>query len=105
MQTLSSIRDRSRDKVLLSADLAEQIADQAARRVDRWTSYKDHLRRCLASLSEEHRDLIRRRYTMGQSLDSISDATGRTATGVKTTLHRVRRQLHDCIRRRSEAVS
>lgn len=105
MQTLASIRDRSRDKLLLSADLADQIADDAAARVDRWTAYRESLRACLNSLSEEHRDLIRRRYTMGQSLESISDATGRTTAGVKTTLHRIRRQLHDCIRRRLEIAS
>ena len=47
----------------------------------------------MAGLPAEQRDMLRRRYLLGQSLDQISEATGRTKDAVRGLCFRARKNL------------
>jgi RNA polymerase sigma-70 factor (ECF subfamily) len=52
-----------------------------------------HLQAALAELPEDQREVLRRRYLLGQSLDEIATATGRTRGAVRGLCFRGRQQL------------
>ncbi len=59
------------------------------------------LARCLAQLREQDRELIRRRYTPGETGKSLAEAIGRPANAVYQSLSRIRRTLLECLTRAS----
>lgn len=58
---------------------------------------------CLEHVSEANRDLLRRRYVAGESYDEIGREVGRTAGALRVLIHRVQRQLADCVEQRLAA--
>ena len=52
-----------------------------------------HLQAALAELPEDQREVLRRRYLLGQSLDEIAKATGRTRGAVRGLCFRGRQNL------------
>jgi len=62
----------------------------------------DHLGHCLDKLSEEARELLRLKYTLGCSTNEVSERIGRTASFVRTSLFRTRKALKDCMERQAE---
>ncbi|MHB8969852.1 MAG: sigma-70 family RNA polymerase sigma factor [Pirellulaceae bacterium] len=52
-----------------------------------------HLQAALAGLPEDQREVLRRRYLFGQSLDEIAQATGRTRGAVRGLCFRGRQTL------------
>jgi RNA polymerase sigma-70 factor (ECF subfamily) len=52
-----------------------------------------HLQAALAELPEDQREVLRRRYLLGQSLDEIATATGRTRGAVRGLCFRGRQNL------------
>ena len=55
------------------------------------------LHHCLKNLSEEERDVIRRRYTPGWSLAGYARETRCSASSLRTKLQRLRNGLRKCI--------
>ena len=74
---------------------------------DEWSAMDDtHLDRrqgalrcCLDKLKPADRELIHHRYFKGTSLKEYAETIGRSAGGLKVTLHRIRNQLLGCIER------
>lgn len=64
-----------------------------------------HLSVCLDRLAEAQRELLRRRYHDGLSLERLAAMTGRSAGAVQVALSRLRSVLSECIthQRRVEA--
>ncbi len=58
------------------------------------------LRRCLAELGGDDRDLLARRYEAVEPLASIAVRCGQSAGYIKQRLFRLRKRLAGCIRRR-----
>ena len=58
---------------------------------------------CLARLAPSDRELIRRRYSPGETGKSLAEALGRPANSVYQSLGRIRRTLLECIKRRLAA--
>lgn len=52
---------------------------------------------CLDKLSESQREIVRERYTPGQSLEELATRTGRTAGSLRIALLRIREILRHCI--------
>lgn len=67
--------------------------------------YVDALRLCVASLPAKSRDLLTATYADGDGRRAAGERLGLRTDGVKTALRRLRRFLHDCIRRRTEESS
>jgi RNA polymerase sigma-70 factor (ECF subfamily) len=97
-KALSYVRDRKRDRLIVNHALVEQIfarhesRDEDERRIA--------LRHCLSQLDPRQRDLLRRRYTDGDSMDQLARHQNRSVAAVKMALKRVRTFLLGCINRR-----
>lgn len=97
-QALAYVRDRNRDKHVFSEKLMEQIAARPT--VDTEVSEaKLALRHCLSLLSPENHELIRRRYTSGDSIAALAKHIGGSSSAVHVRLHRIRRCLLGCIQK------
>lgn len=55
------------------------------------------LRDCLARLSANARDLVRRRYEAAEDSASIAQALGRSVSAIDTALCRIRSSMLDCL--------
>lgn len=97
-QVLAHLRDKSRDKLLLDADLAEQLSAESAQRVEHFELLQTALGHCITKLTEKNRILIQHRYTEADSIGRIAQHTGQTESAVKVALMRIRKQLAKCVR-------
>lgn len=102
-QVLAHIRDRKRDRVLLDAELAETIGEEAVGMAQHFEPFREALRACLRSLSSRHRELIEGRYFRSQSISELAEALQQSVSAVKVALLRARRQLADCAQNRLRA--
>lgn len=100
MQVLANLRDRKRDRLLLDAELAEQVSAEAAGQLDHYDSLQQALQACLRTLDETKRKLVDLRYHQAYPIAHIAKRNGATDSSVKVALLRIRRQLADCVRQR-----
>ncbi|GAB5406903.1 MAG: sigma-70 family RNA polymerase sigma factor [Aureliella sp.] len=99
-QVLAHLRDKGRDKMLLDADLAEQLSAESSRQVEQYDSLQAALAKCLQQLPDASRNLIHRRYTEAASIARIAEHSKKTESAVKVALMRIRNKLGDCVERR-----
>ncbi|MBI1367025.1 MAG: sigma-70 family RNA polymerase sigma factor [Planctomycetes bacterium] len=92
----SSMRDRH---VFCEATL-ERLAARLDAGVAQLNDRRDALRRCLDKLSDDQRDLLRKRYEPDGSVQRLADEIARPVGSVSQTLYRLRQALLECIRRR-----
>lgn len=102
-QVLAHLRDHKRDRLLLDADLAETLSDEAQRQAGQLDSLRAALRPCLQLLTPRNRDLIEQRYFHAMSVANVAEALNQTVGAVKVALLRVRRQLAECVEKRLAA--
>ncbi len=101
-QVMACRQRQLRDRLVFDDEMLA-LLDPAAKAVDE--TYEDRQQRltaCLETLPEAQRDLLRRRYADGLSLETIAESIRRTANAVAQTLFRVRRTLIDCVTRLAE---
>lgn len=97
-QVLAHLRDKSRDRLLLDADLAEQLSAQSGHQAEHFERLQTVLGHCIGKLPEKNRVLVQRRYTDADSIGRIAAHTGQTESAVKVALMRIRKQLAKCVR-------
>lgn len=102
-QVLAHLRDTQRDRMLLDDELAESISSQAAKKATQVDSIRVALRQCLQHLPEKHRQLVQHRYFQDESVTTVAESLDRSASSVKVSLMRIRRQLSQCIEQRMSA--
>lgn len=102
-QVLANLRDQKRDKLLLDAELAEAISEEAEAQAGKLDEFRQALRPCLASLTEGNRELVEQRYLKSMSIADIATSVDRTVSAVKVALMRSRRHLAECIQLRMAA--
>ncbi|MGJ8725576.1 MAG: sigma-70 family RNA polymerase sigma factor [Roseibacillus sp.] len=105
-EVLTYRKKQARDsRLVFSEELEEVFAEevpQASQHIeDRQLALKD----CLASLSASERDLILNRYFEDNTLAVYAKKIGRSAGGLKVSLHRVRNKLQHCIERKLTLTS
>lgn len=93
----------ARSRLVFDESLAEAMAETASEQLGELDGRRDALRRCLEQLSETNRDLIHRRYTLNESIDTIGESLGRPSGSIRQTLYRVRTRLAECIRGETES--
>lgn len=84
---------------LLDEELIEQLGSEAIEASGHLDSVRESLGPCLQKLRPEDRDLVARRYGIGDSGKGLAEALGRPANSVYKSLGRIRRTLLDCINR------
>ncbi len=96
-EILGNRRDMARSRIVCDPDLLEQYT---AAWVEISPQVEDEavaLRNCVGQLEARQQELLRLRYVENMNSDAIAAQVGRTATSIRTTLHRVRQALRRCI--------
>lgn len=60
------------------------------------------LRECVEGIRDHARELLRRRYELGQSMQEIAEAVGMGVGAIKASLFRIKEALAKCVRRKSK---
>ncbi|QEG22458.1 sigma-70 family RNA polymerase sigma factor [Mariniblastus fucicola] len=100
-QVLAHLRDRKRDRLLLDAELAESLSGQLEKSATQIDSVRVALRGCLQELSPSNRQLIEERYFKALPVEQVAQTSDRTVGAIKVALLRIRRQLAQCVQKRS----
>jgi len=98
-EVLSWRRNRGREKLQFSDELVESLAETSSRLAEDYDSRLEALKVCLDKLPERQRDIVRRRYLSGISVQDIAAELNFNANAVSQLLHRARTNLFDCINR------
>lgn len=101
------LRRQSRRQTLFSdAVLARMVETQATIRDSEVSARSEALKRCLETLSTNHRRLLMLRYHGEYSMQQIAKQESRTVGALHAALSRIRKALLSCIEHRiaSEAV-
>jgi RNA polymerase sigma-70 factor (ECF subfamily) len=98
-RVLSHRRKLQRDRLIFDDRLLDYLAERQSERFDEGESRRHALRRCLARLSDAHRELLRQRYGPSASVDALAKQLGQSAAAVSQRLYRIRRILSECIQR------
>jgi RNA polymerase sigma-70 factor (ECF subfamily) len=88
-----------RDRLVFEDDLIEGLAAGAREADENFEARQKLLDGCLEKLGEPQRDLIRRRYALGESLQSIAERRRMSANAVTQALFRLRQSLMQCVAR------
>lgn len=98
-KVLAWLRDKRRDRLVLSEETVVLLADEAARDESRLARQRAALDMCAEKLGPVHRDLLFAAYQSDSRIHQLATASGRTVAGFYQWLHRTRALLLDCVRR------
>ncbi|PQO29057.1 sigma-70 family RNA polymerase sigma factor [Blastopirellula marina] len=96
-EILSNRRDVARSRIICDPDLLEQYTAAWADVSPKLEDEALVLRRCVSQLPTNQKELLRLRYVEELTSDMIAERMSRTATSIRTTLHRIRVALRRCI--------
>jgi len=102
-QVLAHLRDHKRDRMLLDAELVEELAGEVEQQAEQIEFVRSALRTCLRKLAETSRELVEKRYFETMAINEIAAMSGKTENAVKVALLRIRRQLAECVQNRIAA--
>ena len=100
---LSHFRDRQRERLVFEEDVMEAMEGHLRHAAEQTPDLVHALRHCLGRMNEEPREILRAHYVEGRSLDEVSQFTGRTVSGIKSLMMRLRQNLATCIRKELKA--
>ena len=98
-------RDRSRDRLILTGDALEALADVAPDVAVEQTDRQEALAQCMKHLQGNQRKLLELRYTQSQEVAAIAQKVGKSSNTVSAALLRVRKALRKCIEARLAAIN
>lgn len=93
----------ARARVTFSQDLFDRLADEVQAVCLQEDERRDALDRCLQSLSENNRELVRLRYLEDLSMEDVARQIDRPVKTVYRVLQKVRSWLQGCIHTRIAA--
>lgn len=98
-KVLAWLRDRRRDRLVLSEEAVALLADETARDEPRLARQRAALEHCAGKLVPDQRALLFAAYQPDSRIQQLASTSGRTVAGFYQWLHRTRRLLLDCVRR------
>jgi len=90
-------RDRSREKLLLTGDAIESVAEAAIQLQPEISEREEALAQCMQQLGGEQRRMLEMRYSHGLKPAMIAERVGKSANAVSAALFRLRMALRRCI--------
>lgn len=102
-EVLSYLGKQGRKRQLFSTELLNEIAVVAEERLEDVDGRRAALETCFQQLTPSKRQLLEMRYSLGQSIPAISEATNRPEGSIRQTLYRIRKILMTCINNRLAA--
>ncbi len=101
LQAMAWLKTRSRGRQRLDDALLDTIASEAMAEANELEPRRRALSDCLQHLSEDHRQLIARRYQPEGSVNDLASERGSTAKAVSEQLRRIRALLLSCVERKT----
>lgn len=90
-------------RLLLSSELIEQLADRGEdRKMEEITARGDALRLCLGQFSADHRELLLAPHSKNYKVVDLAERSKKTPNSLYKLLGRLREQLAECVRMRTE---
>ncbi len=102
-ESLGWLRDKCRDRHVLSEDVLNVVAEESARRESWLAEQRDALDACLEKLPQPQRRLVLAAYAPEAEIQQVAQQSGRTVAAFYQWLHRIRLQLVECTRRTLQA--
>ena len=99
LQVLAFRKRQQRDRLTFGDDLVDALAAEFTKNVPEVERRLDALDQCLEKLPGPHRNLIRHYYERSNTLAAISQALGKQAGAVTSSLYRIRKALANCVER------
>ncbi|MGK0188138.1 MAG: RNA polymerase sigma-70 factor (ECF subfamily) [Verrucomicrobiales bacterium] len=97
-EVLNFRKRQARDaRLVFSAELEETFAEEIAEQSVDLNHRHAALRCCLDKLRDKDRELLLHRYSSSGTLADFAEKNGRSVSGLKVTLHRLRNALSGCI--------
>jgi len=97
-QVLYYRQKSTRDRLLFSQELMDQLADELAASHPARGEYLDALESCLDGLPEDDRALVQQRHEPGATNRSVSKLRGKSESAISRALDRIYLALLQCIR-------
>ena len=98
-EVLNHMQKRSHHLPLFSPVVLEAIEEKAAREIQVQDSRREALQACIHKLREQDQELLRLRYEVEATTQSVAETVGRSVDAVYKALNRVHHQLLMCVRR------
>lgn len=99
-EVLNHRKRQARDaRLVFSEELEETFAEDLASQHGDLERRHSALKTCLDKLRPKDRDLLLYRYSRAGTLDEFAARVGRSAAGLRVTLHRLRNTLLECMHR------
>ena len=99
-QVLAWRKRKQRDRLEFSPAFLEAVAQEADAAADVLEERSQALAGCIDKLPPAQRDLLRLRYSEGQSIEAIAGQIDRSVEAVYRALSRIRHTLHHCVSHR-----
>lgn len=96
LQLMAYRQKIARDRLVFDDELLTDMADIFAED-EAFDARQDALAQCIEQIAPNHRNLLRVRYTDGQSVKEMSANLNKTANAIAKVLHRTRIALMKCI--------
>lgn len=96
-KVLSWIRDKGRDRVVLSEAMVNLVADVATTSEESLDLQRELLRNCIERLKPEQRTMLMAAYQPKAKIQEVAKGSGRSVGGFYQWLHRMRKILLDCV--------
>lgn len=99
MEVLSFRRDRARDRLIFSDDIAELMERTVLQQADTLEHERIALEDCVGKLPADQRELVNTAYEPGVKKNDMARELGWTSMALYKKLHRIRLLLMECVRR------
>ena len=101
-QVLAYRKNQQRSKLLFSDELVEELAEVSSvdAHDDEFLARHSALRKCLAGITTEQRELFLLRYRNGLKMRDIASRVGKASTAVEKAIARLRVALLRCVKSR-----
>jgi RNA polymerase sigma-70 factor (ECF subfamily) len=96
---VAKYRRKNANRLLLDEDVIEKLTALQFDEADYFEARHDALLQCIENLRARDKELIRRRYQEGSSVQDLADWIGRSIDAVYKSLNRIRASLLACIER------
>lgn len=98
-ESLGWLRDKGRDRHVLSEDVFQLVADESTRAEALLAAQRHALDECLEKLPQPQKQLVLAAYAPEAQIQQVAQQSGRTVAAFYQWLHRMRLQLVECTRR------
>lgn len=96
-QVLAWRKKQQRNRLVFTDAHLSAVAKDLSASLERQDERDKALAGCLEKLPAHHRELVKGRYSEGQTIEALAEKEGRTVEAVYRMLSRVRAALHECV--------